>query len=179
MTKTIVAGLEVRQGSDLVIPAVPGEFYAYSAEFMAERPLYALMKCKANKARPRDAAAELGSEANLLFLLGDVNQIQVCAVGLAHSLGLLGGTVSSETFGENWIALAGITVEKFLEISSCGDVGALTKICRVACAERETSLLLTPGTVAAVMTSGGKYGLFYVKELTLTSIKIDACHILI
>ena len=46
--------------------------------------MYALMKCKANKARPIAAAGDLGHEVNLLFL-----------------------------FGETWIAPAGITPENF------------------------------------------------------------------
>lgn len=73
---------KVRQGilSDMVIPAVPGEYYTYFYKFTNERPLYALMKCKANKGRPIAAAGDLGHEANLLFLFGNPIQVQVCAV---------------------------------------------------------------------------------------------------
>ncbi len=179
MSTTIVSGAQVQQGSDLVISAVAGEFYAYSAEFTGERPLYALMKCKSNKSRPRAAAGELGDEANLLFLFGDLAQVQVCAVEMAQTLGLLGDIVDGKPFGETWMAPAAISTERFHEIRSQKDVEVLVKICQAACVEREKSLLLAPGTVTAVMTGAGKYGLFFVTDLTQTSIKIDACHILI
>lgn len=107
---------EVHQGilSDMVIPAVPGEFYAYSSKFTKERPLYALMKCKANKERPIVAAGNLGHEANLLFLFGSpIHVVQVCAVKMAHAFGLLRDSVNGKSFGETWIAPAGITVENF------------------------------------------------------------------
>lgn len=165
--------------SDLVIPAVPGEYYAYSSEFTKERPLYALMKCKANKSRPIAVAGDLGHEVNLLFLFGNPNQVQVCAVRVAHTSGLLGDSINGESFGETWIALAGITVESFYKLCLRNDVTELVKTCQAACSEREMSIVLEPGAVIAMMTDGGKYGLFFVKELTQTSILIDACHILL
>lgn len=166
-------------GSDLVIPAVPGEFYAYSAEFADVRPLYALMKCKANKARPLAAAGELGLEANLIFLFGDPHRVQACAMNEAHAFGFLGDVASVKPFGETWIAATGITVENFYDLRSRQDVVAMMKICQASCAKRETSIVLELGTVVAMMTDGGKYGLFFVKELTQESMQIDACHILV
>jgi len=163
--------------SQMVIPAVPGEYYAYSSEFTEEQPLYALMKCKANKARSIADAEDLGDEVNLLFLFG--SPIQVCAVGAAHASGLLGDSVNGELFGETWITPAGITAEDFYGLRSRKDVETLVKICRTACSEREVSIVLDPGAVIAMMTDGGKYGLFFVKGLAPTSIQIDACHILL
>ena len=173
-------GVEV-QGvpSQLVIPAVPGEYYAYSSEFTEERPLYALMKCKANKARPIAAAVDLGHEVNLLFLFGSPGpvQVQVCAVRTAQASGLLGDSVS-ESFGETWIAPAGITAEDFYELRSRKDVVALVEVCQTAHSKCEVIIALDLGAVIAIMTDGGKYGMFLVKRLTSTSIQIDACHIL-
>lgn len=44
-----------------VIPAVRGECYSYPSVLTKERPLYALMKCKSNKARLVPEASKLGS----------------------------------------------------------------------------------------------------------------------
>lgn len=165
--------------SPLVIPAVPGEYYAYSSEFTKERPLYALMKCKASKNRPIAAANDLGHEANLLFLLGSPTRVQICSVRTAHAFGLLGNSVSGESFGETWIAPAGLTSEDFYALRSRMDVGALVDICQAACLKRGVSIMLDSRAVIATMTSGGKYGLFFVNGFTPTSIQIDACHILL
>ncbi|MFH1178225.1 MAG: hypothetical protein V1711_00660 [bacterium] len=165
--------------SDLVIPAVPGEYYAYSSEFTEERPLYALMKCKANKDRPIIATEDLGHEVNLLFLLGNPNQVQVCAIRTAHVSGLLGDSINGKSFGETWIAPAGITVADFYELRSRKDVTKLVEICQAACSERGVSSALELGAIIAMMTDCGKYGLFLVKRLTPSLIQIDACHILL
>ena len=165
--------------SDLVIPAVPGEYYAYSSEFTEERPLYALMKCKANKDRPIIDAEDLGHEANLLFLFGNLNQVRVCAIRTAHVSGLLGDSINGESFGETWIAPAGITADDFYELRSRKDVTKLVEICQAACSEHRASIALEPGAVIAMMTDCGKYGLFLVKGLTPSLIQIDACHILL
>lgn len=165
--------------SELIIPAVRGEYYAYSSEFTGERPLYALLKCKANKARPIPDAEELGREVNFLFLFGSPTHIQIYAIREAHTSGLLGNSVNGKLFGETWIAPAEITAEKFYEIRSRKDVTALVKTCETACSKRKVSIALNQGAVVAMMTDGGKYGLFVVKEITSASIKIDACHILL
>lgn len=165
--------------SQSVIPAVPGEYYAYSARFTTEQPLYVFMKCKANKVRLVADAKSLGREANLLFLLESSTQAQVCSVREACTCGLLGDSVSKELFGETWIGHTVITAENFYEVRSQKDVTTLVKICRSACSKRETSIVLSNGTVIAMMTDGGKYGMFLVKELTPSSILIDACHILL
>lgn len=103
--------------SEMVIPAVRGEYYAYSHEFTEERPLYVFMKCKANKGRPISSAEFLGPEANLLFMFGSQAEVQVCAIKTAHACGLL-GSINGESFGETWIAPARITIEDFYQISS-------------------------------------------------------------
>jgi hypothetical protein len=165
--------------SELVIPAVPGEYYAYSSEFTEERPLYALMKCKSNKSRPISAAADLGHEVNLLFLFGNPTRVQVCTVRVAHAFGLLGDSVNGESFGETWIAPAGITAKNFYELRSLRDVDTLVEICQATCSKRGIFMELEPGSILSMMTDGGKCGLFLVKKTASASIQIDACHILL
>ena len=163
--------------SELVIPAVPGEYYAYPSRFTKDRPLYVFMKCKANKSRPIDDAESLGREANLLFLFG--RQTHVCAIKAANISGLLNKPIDNESFGETWISPVEITPKDFYNLRSQKDVETLVETCRVSCAKREVSLALEPEMIIAMMTDGGKYGMFLVKELTSTSIQIDACHILL
>ena len=165
--------------SELVISAVPGEYYTYSSEFTDERPLYVLLKCKSNKSRPVADAGSLGREANMLFLLNDWTQAQVYSIKEAYSLGLLGDAVNAQLFDDTWVACAGITDDYFYDIRSRKDVAMLVETCKKACSEHSVSVPLSQGSIIAVMTSGGKYGLFLVKELTPTSIQIDACHILL
>lgn len=169
-----------RSLSRLVIPAMPGEYYSYFSQFTDKEPIYVFMKCKANKARTIASLEELGSEANLLFLFGNSNHVQVCSIRAAHASGLLGDSVNGKLFGETWIVPARITAETFYELRSRKDAVTLVETCRSAFSEnREISIALEPGMVIATMTDGGKYGLFFVRGLTPISIQIDACHILI
>jgi hypothetical protein len=165
--------------SQEVIPAVPGEFYAYSSEFTVERPLYVLMKCKANKSRPVEVASKLGKEVNLIFLFDSFVQARVDAIKTAHARGLLGNSINGELFGETWIAEADITTEDFHNIKSRKNVAALVRACMTACSQHKSTVKVKPGSLIAIMTDLGKYGIFLVEELTPTSIEIDACHILL
>jgi hypothetical protein len=164
---------------ELVIPAVPGEYYGYSSKFTAEKPLYTLLKCKSNKYWTIASAAHLGPEANLLFRFDSAARAQVCAIKTAHTLGLLGDSVNSDLFGETWVAAASITTEEFYALHSLEKIPTLVDICNAACAACEVSADLKPGAVIAMMTDSGKYGMFLVRRLTPSSIHIDACHILL
>ena len=163
--------------SESVIPAVQGEFYSYSSRFTEKRPLYALMKCKANKDRRLETAIELGNECNLVFLFG--KHPHICSIRAAHSSGLLDESIIDGLFGETWIAATKITAEDFYELRSQKNVATLVEICQTACSTRGVSIALKRGDTIAMMTDGGKYGLFLVKEATPNSIQIDACHILL
>lgn len=165
--------------SDAIIPAVPGEFYSYSAQFTDKQPLYVLMKCKANKSREIDAAEELGQEANLLFRINDANGAQVYAVRDACTSGLLGDSVDIELFGHTWIAPVEMTAGDFHRLRFQQNVHSLVEICRTACSSRNTSATLSSGSIVAMETDQGKYGIFRVRKLTQVSIEIDACHILL
>ena len=98
---------------------------------------------------------------------------------MAQAFGLLGDGVVSKSFDETWIAPAGVTAEYFYELRSQKNVAVLVEICQNTCLKRETSVMLEPGVVVAMMTDTGKYGMFLVRELTPISIQIDACHILL
>lgn len=163
-----------RASAPQVIPAVPGEYYAYAAEFTKERPVYALMKCKANKAHEIEDAEALGNEANLIFEFGASPQVH----GIKIS-GLLGGSIDKELFDETWLARADLSAEAFYELRSRKDGAALADFCRSACSRHETSVSLKQGAIIAMVTSAGKYGLFLVKELSSTSLEVEACHILL
>lgn len=164
--------------SEGIIPAVPGEFYDYSSEFTEGKPLYVLMKCKANKARSIATAAELGGEANLVFKLNSATHADVRSIKAAHAEGLL-GEIDGSLFGETWIAVTSLSPDEFYNIRSRQDVTVVVEICTLACSSRESSLELYPGAIIAMMTDGDKYGLFFVRQLTTQSIQIDACHILL
>lgn len=165
--------------NDMIIPAQPGEFYSYASEFTAERPVLALMKCKSSKSRPIKQLPDLGPEANIFFQFGDSNQVRAHSIKTAHAFGLLDSLAVENPFGETWLATAHITVEEFYEIHSCKDVETLVNACQEACFERKVVVEMNEGSIVAIMTSGGKYGMFLVQEITSVSIQVVACHILL
>lgn len=164
--------------SERIISAVPNEYYTYSSKFTTERPVYALLKCKANKDRAILSLKDLGDEANLLFVFRQ-NQIQVCPIKIALNYDLPGHLVNSEVLSDTWIGVATITKKLFHEIREMGEISDLKRICRTSCLEPRTSILLKQGLIITMMTSYGKYGMFLVNEITQTSIEVDACHILL
>ncbi|HEY0907917.1 MAG TPA: hypothetical protein VGE35_01065 [Candidatus Paceibacterota bacterium] len=161
-----------------VIPAVPGEFYAYPADFTKTHPLYPLLKCKSNKARAISDAAGLGSEANLVFHPDTAQwaRVSTAKIELAHGLFR---AIASQPFGDTWIKAINMSPDEFYGICQRRDAASLKEICQEACAQHEVHADLQRGTVVAMMTDGGKYGLFLVTELTPELVAIDACHVLL
>tara|TARA_R110002167_G_scaffold146776_5_gene338370 strand:- start:1753 stop:2328 length:576 start_codon:yes stop_codon:yes gene_type:complete len=166
--------------SDEVIPAVPGEFYAYSATFTPDRPIYALMKCKAKKDRAISALLDLGGEANL-FLKFNLGKVEVFPVKIAQAAGLLGDVKHQGTCDETetWIARVDLADGEFHKLYSQKNIEALLKMSQVANVRREDSITLAVGMTIAVATPHGKHGLFLVQELTSTMVRVEACHILL
>lgn len=165
-TPTMVAVATHQQGlSEAIMPAEKGEFYAYSALFSNERPVYCLLKCKSNKARPFDQVSILGNEANLIFGF-DHGRITVTPIN---------GNGLSETS----VAIANISTDEFHKIRTAKDLVALMEACDKAHRKTSTSIELEQDMIFAVMTNTGKYGLVQVKDISATQIVIDACHILI
>lgn len=147
--------------SEKIIPAEPGEFYDYTSEFTIERPVFVLMKCKANKARPVEQLPDLGSEANILFCFDDPDKVS------AHSI------------GETFLGHSNITFDDFHTIRSGKDTEILVGVCQKACSGNSAAIDLREGSIIAIMTAGNKYGMFLVQEMTPESFQIVACHILL
>lgn len=164
--------------SDRIIPAARGEFYFYSSEFSLERPVFVLMKCKANKNRPVEQLPNLKSEANVLFQFGNPFQATAYSIKSAHSFDLLDYAVKKEDFGETWLALSKVTAEKFEDICSRKDTATLIRECEEACSKRNEVVELSENSIVAMMTDSGKYGMFLVQDISATTIQIISCHIL-
>src|SRR5262249_2556237 len=146
-----------------VIPAVPGEFYAYPADFTRDRPLFPLMKCRANKSWTASEAVRLGREANLFFRFGTDGRAHACSIKTAQARGLL-GPVNGDPFVETWVAPIAMTAEEFYGVSAQRTPAMLADICREACVHRGASVELEQGVVVAMMTETSKFGLFLVTE---------------
>jgi len=164
--------------SQEIIPAVPGEYYSYSSVFTEERPLYALMKCKSNKARLAGEIPDLGSEANAFFQFNGEDP-QIISIKKAGALGLLESTPPKDTFGNTWFASTNLTAEQFMELRDSKANQGLVEACEKALANRHDTTELHEGLVVALMTDAGKYGMFLVEEVTIFSVQIKACHILL
>lgn len=166
--------------SEEIIPAVEGKYYAYQSCFTDHRPLYALLDCKANKARELASAGVLGHEVHLYFelggSLGGKAPARVSSMKAARTTGL--SIPASVEFDDVWVAPAGVAIEDFYTICAKRDSAKLVDVCKTACETRKTSIVLSQGLIVAVMTGAHKYGLFLVKEIAPTSVSIDGCHIL-
>ena len=165
--------------SDRVIPAESGEFYSYTSEFTTERPVFALMKCKANKNRPIEQLTDISFEASIFFQFCDSTQAKAHSIKAARALGFLGSYADEKTIGETWLALSEVTTEEFYEIHSHKDVEKLVKACREACFKRQVVVELNEGSIVTMTINNSKYGMFLVQEITSVSIRVAACHILL
>ena len=161
-----------------VIPAMKGEYYDYPALFSAERPMYALMDCKANKGRLLGDLALVGQEANLFFEIGVVGA-RLTTVKTALRKGLIEADTSGLKLDETWISPTEISVREFNEIRSRHNAEELAEISRIARPFHTASIKLETGLVIAVMTSRGKYGLIQVAGMSLPEIHIEGCHVLL
>src|SRR3989344_7683006 len=76
--------------SEQIIPAMPGTNYVYSSTFTDDRPLYALLDCKANKSRALVDVGMLGREVHLHFAFEDATCAKVSSIRVAKADQLLG-----------------------------------------------------------------------------------------
>lgn len=181
MTTMIASPRLARTGSvgplsESIIPATRGTFYVYQSLFTDSDPLYAFLDCKANKRRPVEQINDLGREVHVHFEFDGVTGVHVSSVKAALAAGKL-GEVNAE-FDDVYVATADLAIEDFYALCARRDSAKLIELCESACSRRETSLRATPEMIVAFMTSGGKFGLFLVKEITLKSVGIEACHFL-
>jgi hypothetical protein len=98
---------------DKIIPAVPGEFYAYSSYFTKEKPVYTLLKCKSNKCRKVADMHLLGSDVNLIFTF---DQFQLYSIKGAVDTGVIETSFNPSILDDTWIAPANISVAEFYNI---------------------------------------------------------------
>ncbi len=161
-----------------ITPAVRGEYYTYSSVFTEERPLYVLMKCKSNKSRQISDAQNLGSEVNALFQF-EGGGPRILSPKEADALGLLDGMHSKGIFGDTWFAPTNFTSEQFMKLRASKNAEEIMKVCQNALTDRKVAIELREELVVALMTDNGKYGLFLVEEITISSIQIEACHFLL
>jgi hypothetical protein len=177
-THTHVASPPVHFAADPVIPAVRGKFYSYSALFTPDRPVGFMMDCKANKSRPIMDIADYAREHDLTFVFA--GSVSVCSPNAALSIRLLGDIVATDEIKEtSIIARPDIAEDAFYALRQQKDGQALAAVCRQMMPRNSAVVALSTGTIFAVITKSGKYGLFLVKELTPTSLKTDAAHILL
>jgi len=172
-------GVETPILSDRIILTVPGEYYAYSSEFTARKPVYALISCKSNKNRMTTEITNLGDNANLLFLFDASRGVTVFSVREASDWGILNDSLQLTIRTDTLITETKISVEEFNNIREKRDTKMLVEICKAVPQKATTFISMKPNLVISVITSDGKYGLFLVKEVSKSSIKIDACHVLL
>jgi hypothetical protein len=164
--------------SEDVLPAVQGEFYSYTSDFSKDRPLYFLMKCKANKSRPLNTdVIHIVQELDLTFVFG--NEVILCSPNSAPSVELLGSVVADpQKLNHSEIRVANITEDTFYDCYHEKKESFLIDIHQTS-RVNESSIVLSSGLILSVKTGSGKYGLILVKELTPSTCKVDACHILL
>ncbi len=175
MQTTSLPAQGISTTSEEVFPAIRGEFYGYAAVFTPKMPLYVFMKCKSNKQRPRAFVGEYPQECNLLFSFANA---EIMSIQVTAAVDLLDSNKVS-LLDETWIAPANISAERFYGLRSRKDEAGLSRIVSDACLDRKTSVALLEGHVYAAMSKAGKYCLFYVESVDETSIKVEACHVLI
>lgn len=164
--------------SQEIIPAVRGEYYGYSSIFTREQPLYALMKCKANKSRSLSAIADLGSEVNALFQFNE-SESKIFPIQTAKNLGLLDKVNPNVVFDDIWLTPTNLSAKQFMKLQADKNGEKLVNMCQKAINGHCTDVKLRKGLVVAMMTNKGKYGMFLVSKITPFSVKIEACHILL
>lgn len=164
--------------SQEIIPAVRGEYYSYSSVFTEERPLYALMKCKSNKARTMSEAPNLGSEINAIFQF-EVVHPRILSIKEADALGILEDMHSKSIFHDIWFAPTSLTANQFRKLRVSNKPEEVVQVCQYALSNRYVATGLHEELVVAMMTDEGKYGMFLVEEITISSIQIEACHFLL
>lgn len=156
--------------SDSIIPVITGQFYSYTTRLTREKPIFAAMHCKANKARALSELPKLGSIASLLFNFKDgsveVSPLnEACNVNLPDYYAGLGNTS---------IALTELSHREFGAICSSRDRSGLFAATRFVATN--TSVELTQEAVFAFKAEDGRSGLFIITEVSPSAVQIVACH---
>ena len=171
---------EAALSSDEIIPAVRGEFYAYTCGFSAERPLYFLLKCKANKARPLTTDVEqLLQELDLTFIFSD--EVLLCSPSSGPSTDLLRNVLNDadlRRLNKTEIRLSALSTDRFhrsLEARS-----GLVLVDAFHGSEPSDSVVrLSEGMTLSVRTASNKYALIRLRNVTVSACTLEASHILL
>jgi hypothetical protein len=180
MTTTALQVEGVALPSEQIMPAIKGEFYAYTSDFSPERPLYFLMDCKANKARSITVDVEqLLQELDLTFIFGD--EVLLCSPNSGPSIGLLSSVVKGANLrrlNETGIRLSSVPAERFRR---CFDArsGLMLVDAFQGSGASEYAVRVSKGMTLSIKTASNKYGLILVKDLTASKCSLEACHILL
>jgi len=165
--------------TDRVIPAVRGEFYSYSTQFTLERPLYAMMKCRANKDRAVTFAEEHADEVNLVFVFKN-GLVRIGSPLAPESEQILAGICDPDELGETYFATTDMTEAEFEAMRQEENGAKLAEFCGGAIGDGQLDgVPLSLGAVIAVVTDCGKFGLLRITYLTASTVRVDACHILL
>lgn len=134
--------------SEEIIPAVLGEFYSYSARCDNTRPLYVLLKCKANKSRSFSEIHRLRNESNLIFLLEDTPR--ACSIQSAVRMGTVTLPADLIFFDESYIALTPIKPPAFRTLRQEKDIVSLVNECEQFCSKKQSITEISLNSVYAI-----------------------------
>jgi hypothetical protein len=179
MTTATMPIEEVVSLSEEIMPAVKGEFYRYTSDFSVEKPLYFLMKCKSQKARSTTNIENVLQELDLTFIFGD--RVSLCSPNSVPSIGLLSNVLegaSLRSLNETEIRQSNMSLKAFYSCLDARSEALLADAFHASGASAST-VLLSEGMTLTVRTTSNKYGLILVKELTASTCRVEACHILV
>ncbi len=130
------------------------EYYSYRAVVTVQRPVFALLKCKASKVRPIDE--EFGEECSFIHF----GAMEVISLGGMH-FGRL--NMTSKLFQD---IRCGLNSQRVIEVCE--------RVCNWQTAQR-----LHVGDVFALKTDAGKAGLMHIEGLGDNYVQVAACHFIV
>jgi len=136
------------------VPAEVAEYYSYRAVATAQRPVFALLKCKANKMRPVDE--EFGEECSFVHM----GEMEITSLGGVH-------------FGR-----LNMTPSRFQDIRCGLNSGRVIEVCEQV-RNWQVAQKLHVGDVFALKTDAGKAGLMYIEGLGDNHVQLAACHFIV
>jgi len=166
------------QLSEQIIPSIANEFYSYSTIFSVVKPLYFLMKCKAQKNRSLDTETKyLEKEHDLTFIFGD--DILLCSPDSLDSVNMMEKYRKElPKYNHTDIKICTMSKSDFYHCYTQKDKNLLVEIYNIM-TNYGSEVILSNDLILSIKTKSNKYGLILIKKITPTSCEIDACHILL
>lgn len=140
--------------SKRAIPTAVAEYYSYRAVVTARRPVFALLKCKSNKARL--AGEELGEECSFIHM----DAMKIFSVHGVH-FGRL--AMPQQLFQD---IRCGLNSQRVIEVCE-----------RVR--NWEAAQKVSVGDVFAIKTDQGKAGLMCIEDSGDDYVQLAACHFIV